>query len=607
MNKLSLTFHAFCLMTFLNACSTPGMYDLSTYGVLPGEGRDNAPAMARALEDIKKESDGQQSIIISLPKGRYEFYPDSAAERTYFISNHDQVNPKKVGLPFEGMKNIVFDGQGSELVFHGRMLPVSLLSSTNCTLKNFSIDFDNPQISQVKVIENDTVNGGIVFEVAPWVRYEIRDSAFTAIGEGWELVPRGGIAFEEKTRRLVYNTSDIEVGTLGVSEISPRVIQSLGWKDKRLVPGTVIALRTWERPAPGIFLYQDVNTTLENIQVHYAEGMGLLAQVSENITLDKFSVCLKGENDPRYFTTQADATHFSGCKGKIISKNGLYEGMMDDAINVHGTYLKVVKRVDDQTLVGRFMHGQSYGFEWGRAGDSVQFVNSAAMELVGDVNRISSIKALDKPDYQGAKEFEITFAEKIDPAINEQTGFGIENLEWTPEVEFSDNLIRNNRARGSLFSTPKKTVIENNTFDHTSGTAILLCGDCNGWYETGACRDILIRKNKFINSLTNMFQFTNAIISIYPEVPNLASQKKYFHSGIVIDSNEFETFDIPLVYAKSLDGLTFTNNVIKQNQEYPAFHWNKHRFYFQRVIHSTIDKNFFDNGFDREKDVLEEN
>lgn len=61
--------------------------------------------------------------------------------------------------------------------------------------------------------------------------------------------------------------------------------------------------------------------------------MGLLAQLCENITLDRFNVCLKGPNDPRYFTTQADATHFSGCKGAIISKNGLYEGMMDDAIN----------------------------------------------------------------------------------------------------------------------------------------------------------------------------------------------------------------------------------------------------------------------------------
>ena len=29
--------------------------------------------------------------------------------------------------------------------------------------------------------------------------------------------------------------------------------------------------------------------------------------------------------------------------------------------------MKVVKRIDDHTLVGRYMHDQSWGFEWGRA------------------------------------------------------------------------------------------------------------------------------------------------------------------------------------------------------------------------------------------------
>ena len=101
------------------------------------------------------------------------------------------------------------------------------------------------------------------------------------------------------------------------------------------------------------------------------------------------------------------------------------------------------------------------------------------------------------------KQFRITFEKPVDPAISEVGTYGIENLEWTPEVYFADNVIRNNRARGSLFSTPKKTVVEKNVFDHTSGTAILLCGDCNGWFETGACHDVQIRNNKFINALTN--------------------------------------------------------------------------------------------------------
>ena len=149
--------------------------------------------------------------------------------------------------------------------------------------------------------------------------------------------------------------------------------------------------------------------------------------------------------------------------------------------------------------------------------------------------------------------------------------------------------------------------MENNVFDHTSGTAILLCGDCNGWFETGACHDVVIRKNRFVNSLTNMFQFTNAIISIYPEIPDLKSQQKYFHSGIVIEDNEFDTFDVPIVYAKSVDGLVFRNNIVRQNHDYPAFHWNKHRFFFQRVIHADIENNRFDGGFDPAKDVRTEN
>ena len=568
------------------------VYDISTFGLKPDTHKNASPVLQKALSKIKAECKDGEAVILRFSEGRYDFHEKGAAVREYYISNHDQDNPKKVGIALEDMKNLTLDGQGAQFVFHGRMLPVSLLRSENCSLKNFSIDFENPHIAQVKILEN-TPQEGIVFEPASWVKYRIaKDSIFEAYGEGWTLKHSWGIAFDGDTKHLVYNTSDIGCPTKGASEIAPRRIRAPHWTDARLVPGTVVAMRGWGRPTPGIFLSHDLNTTLENIKVHYAEGMGLLAQFSENITLEKFCVCLKGEDDPRYFTTQADATHFSGCKGKITSCNGLYEGMMDDAINVHGTYLKVVKRIDDHTLVGRYMHDQSWGFEWGRAGDEVQFVQSSTMELIGNQNKIASIRPHDKEQIDGAREFIITFDEAIDPAVNGQSGFGIENLTWTPEVLFAGNTIRNNRARGSLFSTPRKTVVENNLFDHTSGAAILLCGDCNGWFETGACRNVIIRKNRFVNALTNLFQFTNAVISIYPEIPDLKNQQKYFHGGpeggIVIEDNEFDTFDAPILYAKSVDGLIFRNNVIKKNTDYKPFHSNRNRFWLERVTNVTI-------------------
>lgn len=570
------------------------VYDMSKFGLRADSKKNASPVVRKVIARIKAECAPGDSIVLCFSPGRYNFHEQGSSQCEYYISNHDQPNPKKVGLSLQGLNHFTLDGQGAEFIFHGRMLPLSLLHSQNCTLRDFSIDFENPHIAQIKIIENNPEKG-ITFEVAPWVKYRVaKDSIFETYGEGWTARQSTGIAFEGKTKRVVYNTSDLFYSTKGVAEISPRLLNAPSWKDGRLIPGTVIAMRTWYRPAPGIFLSHNVNTNLQNVKVHYAEGMGLLAQLCENISLDGFGVCLKGEQDPRYFTTQADATHFSGCKGKIISRNGLYEGMMDDAINVHGTYLKVIKRVDDHTLIGRYMHDQSWGFEWGRSGDEVQFVRSATMDLIGEPNSIVSIRPFDKEDIHGAREFSITFEKALDPEINEKAGFGIENLTWTPEVVFDGNTIRNNRARGTLFSTPRDVLVENNLFDHTSGTAILLCGDCNGWYETGACRKVVIRSNRFINALTNMFQFTNAVISIYPEIPDLQGQQKYFHGGkdggIVIEKNEFDTFDAPILYAKSVDGLVFRNNVIRTNKDYKPFHWNRDRFLLERVTNAKISQ-----------------
>ena len=605
-NELSMKnkFFAVCMSLVLSmalcGCGEK-VYHARDFGIVPGTGEDMTHEVALAIETIKAQCNGEPAVLL-FEEGEYDFYPDSALVREYYVSNHDQDNPKRVAVALEGVKNLRLCGAGSgaDFMMNGRMLPVAMVMCEDCKLENIGVDTRVPQITQVEVLEN--ADGYITYRIAPYVNYRIDNGRLVVYGSNWEFVPCWGIAFEGDTKRIIYTTSDIGVGTSGVEEIEPRVIRA-PWNDARLVPGSVIAMRSYQRPTPGIFVTECRNTTLLNSCVYYAEGMGLLAQMSENLTLDGFRVALRG--DGRYFTTQADATHFSGCKGKIESVNGLYEGMMDDAINVHGTYLRVVERIDDYTVVGRYMHGQAYGFYWGGAGDEVQFVRSDVMEIT-EGNRVVEITPFDKEQLAGCKEFKIKL-EKPLPADIANGKYGIENLEWTPEVYFAGNTIRNNRARGALFSTPKDVLVEKNLFDHTSGTAILLCGDCNGWFETGACRNVLIRKNRFVNALTSMFQFTDGVISIYPEIPNLQAQTKYFHggngTGVVIEDNVFETFDAPIVYAKSLDGLVFRGNKVIQNEDFKPFHWNKNRFLFDRVVNVTIEDNDFSTGFDADKDI----
>lgn len=592
--KIKTVFVLFIISCFVFSVSAQRVYEMSEFGIKPDSKKNVSGLMEKALKKIRSDVKNGEQIILNFKKGIYNFYPDKAAERVYYISNHDQDNPKKVGLAVEDFKNLTIQGNGSEFIFHGRMIPISVLRSSDCTIKDISIDFINPHIAQIEVVKNEGEKG-ITFRVAPWVKYRIsKDSVFETHGKDWTVRARSGIAFDKQTRHIVYKTSDLSYSTKNAKEIGDRLVYAPKWVDRRLKEGTVIAMRGWGRPTPGVFLSHNKNISLHNVKVHYAEGMGLLAQLCENISLDGFGVCLKGDSDPRYFTTQADATHFSGCKGKISSVNGLYEGMMDDAINVHGTYLKVMERIDDHTLKARYMHGQSWGFDWGYKGDTVQFIRSETMELLDGTNIISNISPYGTSSAHGAREFLISFEKSLAKEIGNGEAYGIENLTWTPEVYFANNVIRNNRARGSLFSTPKRTVIENNLFDHTSGSAILLCGDCNGWYETGACRDVTIRNNRFINALTNMFQFTNAVISIYPEIPKLDKLVKYFHGGkkgaIKIINNEFETFDNPILYAKSVDGLIFKDNVIKKNNDFKPFHWNKNRFLLERTNRVEISE-----------------
>lgn len=562
--------------------------DLADYGIRPGNTSSYTRKINATLSRALSDMNANDTLTLRFSPGKYNFYPDKSTQRTLYISNHDQTNPKQIGLLIENATNLIIDGSGSEFIFHGQMIPIAAAGCSNLTIKNLSIDFEKPQIAQIEIIENDTINGFITYRPAEWVDYSIKGGTFTHKGLNWTQTPCVGIAFDKQTHHIVYNTSDIAVGVHNVTSLGKNLIKA-PWRNPKLSPGTIVALRTYDRPTPGIFIDNCRDIAVTNTSIHYAEGMGLIVQNTHNIRLNKFNVCLKGDNDPRYFTTQADATHFSGCSGLIESTEGLYEAMMDDAINVHGTYLKVTERIDSTTLIGEYMHPQSYGFRWAAPGDTVNIVSSRTMDLATTGLIVAEIIPEDSNSDFGAKRFKVRFTQSIPSAIDPSAGsFGLENMTATPEVIFTGNVVRNNRARGALFSTPRRVICNDNTFDHTSGCAVLLCGDCNGWYETGACHDVTISNNRFINSLTNLFQFTNAVISIYPEIPDLKNQTGYFHSNITITGNHFETFDIPLLYAKSVDGLIFQGNTLTRNNDFLPLHWNKSQIWLERVNDTRI-------------------
>ena len=533
-------------------------------------------------------------IYINFDRRRYDFYEAKSTSRPCFVSNHEQTGTKHIAMCLENRANLVLDGNGAEFIFHGTVIPLALLNTENCQLKNFSIDYQYPQLHQL-VIENvNTKRNEFTVKIDPPEDYFIKNNNQLFFQhENNPQHPMRYLMTFNADGRLGWNLPDRCFNPELITPLPEHRLKLSNWFHPGQA-GDILVLRPNGRPTPGIFLHHCRDTRLENVTIHYAFGMGLLAQLCENIHLNQFQVRRSHRTSPRYFTTQADATHFSGCKGKIVSENGFYESMADDAINVHGTYLQIQRQIDSHSVVASYMHNESYGFDWGEPGDEVRLIRAKNMEYLPEILPISQIFPIDAATGCGAKQFKILFSTPL-PRLPDNEKYGLENFTWMPSVEFRCNVIRHNRARGALFSTVKPIICENNLFDHTHGSAILLCGDCNGWFESSSCGDVVIRGNHFVNALTANYQFTEGVISICPAIPDLTTHTHYFHRNIEINNNEFDIFDAQLLYAKSTENLRFANNVIRKNQDFTPFHPNKFMFKFEHVKNVVISENRFVN------------
>ena len=523
------------------------------YGVQPG-GKDCGAAVRLLIDDARAKGASR----INFAPGEYHFHRSSALPMQLYISNHDQQAVHPVALPLVGLKDVQLCGNGAKFIFHGMMLPFVLMDSEDVTVNDISIDFAEPFSAEGRITE--IRNGHTTVELSPASCYTVENGKFFLTNNDRKDSIHCALAFESDGR-MVPTGRGGDMAWYGRAEkiSGNRVRFAENAAAKGLSVGQTLVLRSYFRPHPGMLLYRAKDTTLNNVVFHDSQGMALIAQRSEDITI-RGGGCLRAVG--RMHTTAADATHFSNCRGHISVQGATYEAMMDDAINVHATCLGITKVENSRTFIARYMHGQAYGFEVMTPGEKLSFIHGPTLEVDAKKIEVAAVEIIDP------RHVRVTLAEDLPAGIGE--GDAIENADWHPSVDFSHNLIRHNRARGALFTTPEPVRVIGNHFDHTHGSAILLAGDAQGWYESGACKDVLIKGNTFRHGLTGLYQFTDAIISICPEVRQPGKQKQRYHTNVRIVDNEFITHRVPLLSAISADDVTFSGNTIERNDIYPA-------------------------------------
>lgn len=564
-----------CCMSFITAHSQK-VLNIVDFGGAPDSRKDVMKAVRAALDACK----GKTGITLRFPKGRYDFYP---------------IEPKKseknVGLILHGLKDIEIDGCGSDFVFHGWMEVARIVDSENIVMKNFTTDWDRPFISQAVIAGVSDSYLDLKIDAAQYP-YKITNGELRFYGEDWEsgIGDRYNNLYDKGSKEIVYNTWDSPLKDFlanRAEDLGNGMVRLHGTSPIKPEIGTYLSLYHFYYAMNGITILNSKDIKLEDITLYHTLSCGVWGEHSENITMKRTSTTVN-ERKGRVFSTVADASHFNNCKGTILVEECAHTGQGDDFINVHGRNVKIGKKTDKHTLE---LENNSHLFD---IGDEIWLVNHQTGQR--DIClRITGKEMLTWP------QFKITLDKEIPDNIGSNDY--VENKTWSAAFVMRNcKVLKRNRARGVLVTTPKKVIIENNYFK-TAGTALLIEGDLDHWYESGACTDVLVRNNTFDNCLTsgnktgNRWEWGDAVITITPSQRPADEKDIPFHRNIRIRNNRFRVFDAPIVRARSVDGLKFVDNRIEETTDYKPYTWQKSSFLLDGCRNVIIRNNKWDKNY----------
>ncbi len=575
--------------------------------------KDLTVPFQKLFEETKDET---EEILISLEKGEYHFYKDFAYRGVIHTSNTDShLYPEKSAAVFlKKRKNITLDGNGSLFIMHGDMIPFVLEKCENITLKNFSWDFPCATTFELQTLSKSTFSAE--FKIAPSFEFEIDGKHL----KSFERSPITGEKYWENTDQKDMHSvvgHDLNTNCVMRLPLSHGPLQSV--RSIKKLPGNIIKVSYFKptskeikkdmvfelctscrRDCVGSLAAESKNIKLENINIHYMHGFGLLVQMSEDVTFESCNfVPRKGTE--RHTTSFADLIHVSGAKGKIKINNCTFCNAHDDPINIHGTYTRVKKKLGEKTLLLEYVHAQQNGFAQFHKGDKVVFYardNFAPLENEREFTVAEAFNPLENGN--GIKEMTVTFEEKLPDCIDDKLGseklYVAENVTFTPEVYIGNCNFSAIPTRGILCTTRKKVLIEKNTFDFMTMASIYLSNDCNDWYESGPIRDFTIRDNTFfVRKPYAKYGWCKAAIFIDPIVKSLKNSNLAVHENILIEGNTFYMEHENVLNAKCTKNLVFKNNKIKTlpNAEKPIKAFN-----LSNCTDVVIQNNEVENGID---------
>lgn len=558
--------------------------DVTKYGADPTGATDSTPAIKKAIEAAKKVTKKSDTpVAIDFPEGRYDIYPDQAEERELYISNTVGTNQtykdKKIGILIEDMDNITVEGNDSLFMFHGKMTTFASIDSENVTFQNFEVDFQVPTVIDMTAVKKE--GNEVTYYIPECYNYQVNGNSIKWMSD---KSPYTGETYWTTTNSMKYTQIfDTKNGMTWrggspfaniskIEDLENHHVKITYTNADSIQEGYCFQMRNTERDHAGTFFWQSKDVTLNDLDIRFIHGFGMVGQFSENITMKDVDF----ETDKasgRTTAGYADFIQMSGCKGLIDISDCTFSNPHDDPINIHGTFLQVIGISDDRTEVTvQYKHNETAGFPNYYVGDQVEFSTRGNMVPVSEDGKVAvrEVVKVDGPDGKGGKgslndltKIKLTFDKPIPAEITANNSHVVENITYTPEVKIHDNIFKETPTRGVLCTTRGKVEITDNMFDNMGMAAIYISNDAQGWYESGRTTDVTIKGNTFI---VNPLTAGAAGIFVQPTNGNVNG---IVHKNMKIEDNTFFMAQSQNVLnAKCVENLTFKNNkVYRQNPD----------------------------------------
>ena len=443
------------------------------------------------------------------------------------------------------LSNVTLDFGGATLFLRDDTIqPFVLDGCKNITIKNVTIEYERSLLNEMDIV--DVKDGEI------WCRQtEKQKKYFPLRAKNGFLIPVSGEkeysdAFKEPKffNRYDRDTQElrkmllIRIGTefprltkeqfpfryfdLAAEQIGDCIVLR-GELPDGITPGVTCAITHSKRDVSSCFVICSENTVLENVRIINGAGMGILGMYSKNITLDGVRYCFD-ERSQGIATNAADAVHLISCFGKVEIVNSVFEGMKDDALNIHCNYYTVQSaennvihaklKTDIQANPGVNAHYKMFD-----KGDTLAIYR-------GSTTLLKQMLRIEKIEITG--DFTADIYCDGDLSVLDE-GDTLENLSTQADLHIKN--CRFGKAGTHLrLQTRGKVLIE----DCECSLIIVLPGDKNYWYEGSPINDLIIKNCRFIGK--------RGMILAMPSF-EVCDESLYYHSGIKVIGNTFDVIN----------------------------------------------------------------